>query len=212
MGNRRNLPEEMLLHVARQGRLDGPYAVFMSIAGVLAAVGMLTNSVPVLIGSMVVAPAFAPLSLVAFGMVAGQWRLALRGLGTALLGLGLAVGAAMLTTWVLNMTGVLDAETNLWENPLLEERVRPGWYSMVAAFAAGIAGTLATLKDKMDTMVGTVAALALVPAGGAAGIALLSSDPLRSLGGVVLLAINMALIIACGILVLVVMGPRQAEG
>jgi uncharacterized hydrophobic protein (TIGR00271 family) len=209
--NRRNIPEELLLHVAKRAQLDGSYIAFMSMAGILASVGMLANSVPVLIGSMVVAPAFPPLSLVAFGAVAGQWKLALRGLGTALLGLGLAVGFAVLTTWTLNWTGVLAQDTNLLSNPLLEERVRPGWYSLVAAFAAGIAGTLATLKDKMDTLVGTVASLALVPAGGAAGIALLSADPLRAMGGVVLLTINVGLIIATGILVLVVAGPRHTQ-
>lgn len=44
---------------------------------------MLTNSVPVLIGAMIVAPVFLPLALVTFALVAGHWRLALRGLGTA---------------------------------------------------------------------------------------------------------------------------------
>lgn len=211
MPPRRNIREEKVLEVAEKARLDGAYLLFMATAGILAAVALLANSVPVLIGSMIVAPAFPPLVLVAFASVAGQWRLALRGLGTALLGLLVAVGFAMLTTWLLNKTGVLSEQASLFDNPLLEERVRPGWYSIVAAFAAGLAGTLATLKDKLDTLVGTVAALALVPAGGAAGIALLSADPLRALGGLVLLVINVGLIIACGILLLVVAGRRYEE-
>lgn len=208
MTSRRNISQEHLLHVARKAELTASYVVFMCTSGVLASVAMLTNSVPVLIGAMVVAPAFPPLALVAFAVVAGQWRLALRGLGTAWLGIALAVGFTLLTTWALNWTGVLAENANLLDNPLLEERVRPGWYSIVAAFAAGITGTVATLEDKLDTMVGTVAALALVPAGSAAGIALLSADPLRALGGLVLLLINVGLIIACGILVLVVAGRR----
>lgn len=212
MSGRRNIQEEYLLHVAKRATLDGSYIVFMATSGVLAAVAMLANSVPVLIGAMVVAPAYPPLALVAFGLVAGQWRLALRGLGTAVLGLGVAVCLAMVTAWVLRLTGVLAPDSSAIDHPLLEERLRPGWYSVVAAFAAGIAGTLATLKDKMDTLVGTMAALALVPAGSAAGIALLSGATLRAMGGLVLLGINVGLIIACAILVLVVVGPRQQEG
>lgn len=208
MSHRRNIHHERLLHVVKKAELTASYAVYMCTSGVLASVAMLTDSVPVLIGAMVVAPAFPPLVLVAFSVVAGQWRLALRGLGTALLGIVLAVVCTVLTTWLLNWTGVLAENTNLLANPLLEERVRPGWYSIVAAFAAGITGTVATLEDKLDTMIGTVAALALVPAGSAAGIALLSSDPMRALGGLVLLLINMGLIIACGILVLVVAGTH----
>jgi uncharacterized hydrophobic protein (TIGR00271 family) len=211
VAGRRNIREEKVLQVAEKARLDGAYVLFMAIAGILAAVALLANSVPVLIGSMIVAPAFPPLAMVAFCMVAGQWRLALRALGTALLGLAVAVGFGVLTTWVLQLAGVLEVQGSLFDNPLLEERVRPGWYSVAAAFAAGTAGTLATLKDRLDALVGTVAALALVPAGCAAGIAFLYDDPLRMRGGLVLLAINVGLIIACGILVLVVAGRRYEE-
>lgn len=206
MGGRRNISEEKVLEVAQKARLDGAYLVFMATSGMLASVAMLANSVPVLIGAMVVAPAYPPLAMVAFGVVAGQWNLVLRALGTALLGLSVAVGFAALTTWLLDLVGVLTVDGSLFDRPLLEERVRPGWYSVVAAFAAGTAGTLATLKEKLDALVGTVAALALVPAGSAAGIAFLSGAPMRTLGGLVLLAINVGLIIACGILVLVVAG------
>jgi uncharacterized hydrophobic protein (TIGR00271 family) len=206
VAGRRNIREEKILEVAEKAALDGSYIFFMAVAGILASVALLAHSVPVLIGAMIVAPAFPPLAMVSFCVVAGQWKLALRALGTALLGLGVAMGFAVLTTWVLAQAGILDVKGSLFNNPLLEERVRPGWYSVTAAFAAGTAGTLATLKDKLDTLVGTVAALALVPAGGAAGIAFLSDDPLRMLGGLVLLAINMGLIIASGILVLVVAG------
>ena len=63
---------------------------------------------------------------------------------------------------------------------------------------------------------GTVAALALVPAAAAAGIALLSDAPRRALGGLLLLGMNMALVIAMGIAVLVVLDAhaqrQQATG
>jgi uncharacterized hydrophobic protein (TIGR00271 family) len=183
----------------------------MAVAGVLAAVGLLTNSVPVLIGAMVVAPAFAPLMAFSFGLVGGQVRLGLRGLGTAVLGLAVAVGFATLTTWLLNVSGILTADQNLLQRPLLEERVRPGWYSVVVAAAAGIAGVIAVMQRKKDTLVGIVSSVALVPAGGAAGIALLSGDSTRAFGGLVLLAINVGLIVAMAILVLLVVGKREVR-
>jgi uncharacterized membrane protein len=109
---------------------------------------------------------------------------------------------------------VIPPETNLLNKPLLEERVHPGWYSIAAAFAAGVVGTLALTKQKTDTLVGTVAALALVPAGAAAGIAFMSHDPLRGLGGLLLLGINVVLIIAMSLIVLLIVGrsgPRETE-
>ena len=70
--------------MAEQATLSASYLVFMATAGVLAAVALLTNSVPVLVGSMVVAPALAPLALISFALVGRKPRLALRGLGVAL--------------------------------------------------------------------------------------------------------------------------------
>jgi uncharacterized membrane protein len=85
----------------------------MAMAGVLAGVALLTDSVPILVGSMVIAPALPPLALVGFALVGGRPPLALRGLGVGLLGLLVATICAMLATWVLNITNVIPPETNL---------------------------------------------------------------------------------------------------
>ena len=50
--------------VSKQAQLTSSYLVFMAMAGILAAVALLTNSIPILIGSMVIAPALPPLGLV----------------------------------------------------------------------------------------------------------------------------------------------------
>lgn len=179
----------------------------MATAGILAAVALLTNSVPILIGSMVIAPALPPLGLVSLAVVAKKPRLALEGLKTAFLGFLIAMICAMVTTWLLNLTNVLPAETNLINKELLEERVKPGWYSVIAAIAAGISGTIALVKQKTDTLVGVVAALALVPAIAAAGIAFLSKNPTMGFGGLFLLAINVGFIILSGVLTIMIMRP-----
>lgn len=192
--------------IGEEVRLDGSYLVLMSVSGILSAVALLTNSVPVLIGSMVVAPALPPFGLIAFALVAGRIGEAARGLGIGLAGLGIAIVGAIATTWLMNVTGVLPEDVNLLDKGLLEERVRPGWYSVVAALAAGVAGMLALAQRKTDTIVGVVAALALVPAVGAAGIAFLSDDPVRAFGGFALLAINVACLVASGVVTLVILG------
>lgn len=197
--------------VSKQAKLTTSYLVFMATSGVLAAVALLTNSVPILIGSMVIAPALPPLGLVSLAIVAKQPKLALKGLTTALLGFLIAMVCAMLTTWILNTTHVIPVETNLINKELLEERVKPGWYSVIAAAAAGISGAVALVKQKTDTLVGVVAALALVPAIAAAGIAFLSKDPAMGFGGLFLLAINVGFIIISGVLTVIMLQPEQRD-
>jgi uncharacterized membrane protein len=75
--------------------------------------------------------------------------------------------------------------------------------------AAGLAGVTAQASNKTDTLIGTVAALALVPAAGAAGIALFSPHRARAVGGILLLAINVGLIIAIGLLALLAAAGRK---
>ena len=117
---------EQLDRVAEDARLPPTFLVYMAITGVLAAVALLTSSVPILIGAMVIAPALAPVVLIAFALVAERPRLALSGLLAALAGLTVSTGAAVLTTVLLNTTGVLPPYANLLEKLLLEERVHPG--------------------------------------------------------------------------------------
>lgn len=197
--------------VTKQARLNNSYLVFMATSGVLAAVALLTDSVPILIGSMVIAPALPPLGLVSLAIVAKKPKLALKGLTTALLGFLIAMIFAMLTTCLLNLTNVIPAETNLINKELLAERVKPGWYSVIAAIAAGVSGAIALVKQKTDTLVGVVAALALVPAIAAAGIAFLSKDPVMGFGGLFLLGINVGFIIISGVLTIIIMRPEQRD-
>lgn len=197
--------------ITDQAELSTSYLVFMAMAGVLAAVALLTNSVPILIGSMVIAPALPPLGLVSLAIVVRKPHLALQGLTTAFLGFAIAMVFAMLTTWILNATQVIPAETNLIDKELLAERVKPGWYSVIAAVAAGISGAIALVKQKTDTLVGVVAALALVPAIAAAGIAFLSKNPAMGFGGLFLLAINVGFIIISGVLTILILRPERRK-
>ncbi len=160
---------------------------------------------------MVIAPALPPLGLISLAIVTKKPRLALRGLTTAFLGFLIAMVFAMLTTWILNITLVIPAETNLLDKELLDERVRPGWYSVIAAMAAGVSGAIALVKQKTDTLVGVVAALTLVPAIAAAGIAFLSKNPLMGFGRIFLLAINVIFIIISGVLTIILLRPEQRE-
>lgn len=211
MSSSKGVSDEVLERVFELSDFDASYILLMATAGILSAVALLTNSIPVLIGSMVIAPAFAPLALVSLAVVNRRSDLAWEGFVTAVLGLSIAMSAALVVTWFLTTARVLPPEAELLNKTLLQERVSPGWYSVVTAIAAGIAGIIALTERKVDTLVGVVAALALVPAGVAGAIAFLSEDPIRGWGGIALLGINVALIVVSGILTLLFFQPDEQE-
>lgn len=203
--------EKTIKQIETQSRLTLTYLIFMAIGGILAAVAILTDSVPILIGAMVIAPALPPLNLVAFAFVCGKPKLALRGLCTGIVGILVATALAMFTTLVLDLTNVIPPEIEAMDKWLLEERVQSGWYSVTAAFAAGIAGTIALAKQEHDRLVGVVAALALVPSSAAAGISLMSGDLSQCFGGIKLLGTNIVCIVVSGIVTLIIIKPDRRD-
>lgn len=202
------LDDETLRQTSSQVELSWSFLLYMTCSGALAAVALLSSSVPILIGSMVVAPLMPPLALVPFALSAGRRAEAWRGLSTASAGLLVAFVAAWLTTVVMGVAGVVAAEAVLLDKPLLEERLRPGWWSMAAAVAAGLAGTTAQAHAKTDAIIGAVASLALVPAVGASAIALFAGARDLALGGALLLAMNVSLLVGMGILAVLVSAGR----
>ena len=204
--------EETVQRVVALSAFNGSYVVLMATAGVLSAIALLTNSVPVLIGSMIIAPALPPLALISFGIVNRDADLAFDGAISAVLGLCISMAAAVVVTALLNVIQVLPSEASLLDRDLLQERVSPGFYSVVTAVAAGIAGMIALTERKTDTLVGVVAALALVPAAVAGAIAFLSEDPVRGWGGIALLAINVVLIVLSGVLTLLFYAAVNSDG
>ncbi|MEX2549312.1 MAG: DUF389 domain-containing protein [Nitriliruptoraceae bacterium] len=196
--------DDALGYVVAQAALSPRYIIYMTLSGVLAGVALLSNSVPILVGSMIIAPVLPPVALIAFGVVHRRSSLAVRGAAVAVLGLGAAAVAAIVVGLLMRVTEVIPPGTELLAKPLLEERVSPGWWSLAAALAAGVAGVVALTEKKTDTLIGSVAALALVPAAAAAGLAALAGDMDRTLGGLLLLGMNLAIIVAMGIVVLAV--------
>lgn len=203
------LDGEALDKTASQVAASGSYLLYMASSGVLAAVALLSSSVPVLIGAMIIAPLMPPLALVPFALVAGKPSEAIRGMRVALVGLALAFVAAWMITAVMDVLGVIPAEVVLLDKPLLQERLRPGWWSMAAAVAAGLAGTVAQAHAKTDTIIGTVASLALVPAVGATALALFAGAWRPALGGALLLVLNVGLIVAMGIVAVLAVAGRR---
>ncbi|MFP4012445.1 MAG: DUF389 domain-containing protein [Chitinispirillaceae bacterium] len=196
---RRKSKQKYELDIEAQTKFNLLYIALMSSSGILASVAFLVNSIPLLIGSMVVAPVMPPLVLISIGMANGNYRNILKGLALTFSGLTIALAFSVGTTWLLSFTGLNPANLDL--PPMLIERVTPGWYSLVAALAAGTAGALAVSHQKQDTLVGAVASIALVPTVAGTGIAILLTDWQNVLGGLGMLGINVGAIVFMGWLV-----------
>lgn len=188
---------------------DGPdsrrrivrFVVLMSFSSIIAATGVITDSVAVVIGAMLIAPLMTPLMAVAVSMVMGWPTRLARSTGVALLGIGIAIGIGMLLGEVL--PAVIDTSTNTQ----IVSRTSPTTLDLVIALAAGAAGAYGLSRpDVSDSLPGVAIAISLVPPLSVAGIAYSQGDAESGTGALLLFATNMLAIIIMGGITFIITG------
>ena len=198
--------EEMGFLLRRETNLGVNYLALMALAGAVAAVGLWTDALHVVIGAMVVAPGFEPLLRLTLGFVGGPRVLATRGAGSTLAGyLALALGAG-LTLLVLK---TVDSGTppDLAQRSLVRYWTTLTPAGIVLSIIASAAGALVVVTQRSVLTVGVMIALALIPGMSIASMALVAGDPQLAVQGLVRWAVDALAVVAVGA---VVVGLKQA--
>jgi uncharacterized hydrophobic protein (TIGR00271 family) len=182
--------------------LDGPFLTFMALAAVIATVGLLTGSVVLLIGAMIVGPDFGPLVGICFAIVERNARRALHALATLTIGLATVSITAWLATEIAVQTGLAAAT---FDEPVLTTFVsHPNRWSVVIALAAGGAGMLTVATQKSGALVGVLVSVTTIPAAAHAGLSAAYRDWEAVEGSLLQLLANVACIAVAGVVTLVV--------
>lgn len=194
--------EEMEVMSGRASNMTRDTLVLMAVSGFIAAFGIATQALHVVIGAMVVAPGFLPLTRIGLGLAAGRQSLVCGLRDTGLGYLALAVGAGL--AWLVlagQASPVLGREpaylepgvlVRYWSQPTLEA-------ALVSA-AAAVAGALLVASNRSALTGGVMIALALIPAAVLSCLAVFDGD--YQLAGQALgrWSIEVVLVVACGYL------------
>ena len=134
----------------------GPTIYILFAAVVIASVGLNVNSIPVIIGAMLVSPLMSPIIGFGMGLGTNDTKLLLRSLKN--LGIMFAISLIASTLYFL----VTPLET---DNPTeLLARTNPSIYDVMIAFFGGVAGILELSRKEKGTVISGVAiATALMP-------------------------------------------------
>lgn len=134
----------------------GPTVYILFAAIVIASVGLNVNSIPVIIGAMLVSPLMSPIIGFGMGLGTNDTKLLLRSLKN--LGIMFVISLVASTLYFL----VTPLET---DNPTeLLARTNPSIYDVMIAFFGGVAGILELSRKEKGTVISGVAiATALMP-------------------------------------------------
>ena len=193
--------EQVASQTSESAELSGSFLLFMVIATLLAAVGILTDSAILVIGAMVVGPEFGPIAEFAWLWWLADRISAKRSLVALLVGFPLGVAAAYAMTELLVWTGIAP-QAFAAEHPQTLFISRPDAYSAIVALLAGAAGMISLTTSKSGALIGVLISVTTIPAAGNVAVAAAYGNQHELYGALAQLGINLAMLIVSGILTL----------
>lgn len=197
--------DQVVATADEESRLTLTFCAFLTIATLLAAMAIVTDSAVLLIGGMVMGPEFSPLAGIALGLVHGHRGIIRHSLKA--LGIGFAVATLLTIVFCLALRGLgwADVGDLLAERPATGFITRPDRWSFPVAFIAGVAGMLALTSSKSASLVGVFISVTTVPAAAAFALGVAFGDGADSARSVLQLGINVAGILLAAVLTLLVL-------
>jgi uncharacterized hydrophobic protein (TIGR00271 family) len=191
-------------------RFSARYAVFMAIAGIIAAFGVITQNSVLIVGAMALAPDLTPLTATSVGLVGRRWRLAGRGLLTLVVGYAFTVLAALMTSSFLRVTHQLPAGYAL-QIVSVEAVATYSLMIVIIAFAAGVAGIFA-FETKAGAAVGVAISVTTIPAAAYIGASIGVRQTTNTTEALIMLAVNVLMLLlgaSAGLMVQLAVGRRR---
>ena len=134
----------------------GPNVYILFVAIIIASVGLNVNSIPVIIGAMLISPLMGPITGLGLGLGTNDRGLVLFSIKNLLVMVGISLLAATLYFMLTPLE--IDNPTELLA------RTRPTIYDVFIALFGGLAGVLETARKEKGTVISGVAiATALMP-------------------------------------------------
>jgi len=190
--------EEVEAHTQEKVELSASFLAFMVVVTLIAAVGILTDQLILIIGAMVVGPEFGPLAGFCVALVHKRGDLVRRSLTALMVGFPLAIAACLLLTILLDATSLIPGDFSQDGHPFTEFISNPDHFSVIVAALAGIAGVLSLTSMKSGALVGVLISVTTIPAAANIGVAAALGDS-EVAGAAAQLGINLAAIVLAGV-------------
>ncbi len=163
--------EQVEARAREESVLSASYLIFMSIAAMIAAVGILLDSPILVIGAMVVGPDYGPLAAVCVAVVRHRRTDAMTAARTVVVGLSVAALAALAGTLLLRILHLAPDEYDITERVLTSFISRPDGMAAFVAVLAGVVGMLSLTEGRSGALIGVLVSVTTIPAVGNIGAA-----------------------------------------
>jgi NADH dehydrogenase len=182
--------EEIDARIRSGGRYPPSWFVLLVIAGLIAAVGLLTNSQILIVGAMVVGPEYGAIVAGAYGVMRREHDLVARSAVALALGFVLAIVAALLLGLMVRAAGLEPKAFELGIRPVSHLINTPDWFSFIVAVLAGVVGVVSLTEARASTLIGVFISVTTIPAAADLGVSTAFGSGSEALGSLEQLLLN----------------------
>ncbi|MFI1888449.1 DUF389 domain-containing protein [Streptomyces jumonjinensis] len=194
--------EEVEARIRAQGTYLPSFYVYLVIAGVIGAVGIITNSQILIVAAMVVGPEYGAITSVALGIDRGNRTRIRQGLIALTAGFSLAVLVTFLFSWAIRSLDLQPKAFDLGIRPVSSLIDAPNVFSVVVAVLAGIVGIVSLTQARTSALLGVFISVTTIPAAADIGVSCAFSSWREARGSLAQLLLNIVLLIVVGVLML----------
>lgn len=198
--------DELIGRTREEATLSVTFVLFLTLACLLTAIGVVTDSTVTVVGAMVLGPEFGPLAALSVALVQRRMALARRAAVALVVGFPIAMAITAIATWAAESLGwiTLDSVAHVEEVDFI---FRVGPVSFMVALLAGAAGMLSLVSARSAGLVGVFISVYTVTAAGFAVVAATVGAWDVAAKSALQLVVNLVGIVLAGVLVLV-LRPR----
>jgi uncharacterized hydrophobic protein (TIGR00271 family) len=190
---------EMVEAVIHQGEAYAPsFYALLAIAGLIGAVGILTNSQILIVGAMVVGPEYNAIIGVALGITKRNRTEIRDGLLALFWGFLAAVVLTLLFGLSVRASGKTPAQYLEGVRPVSDLINTPNIFSVIVAVLAGIVGVVSLTESRANALIGVFISVTTIPAAADLGVSMAYSSWSEARGSALQLLLNVGLLILVG--------------
>jgi uncharacterized hydrophobic protein (TIGR00271 family) len=194
--------EEVAARTSDDSTFSVSFGVLMVLAGIIAAIAVVTNNPVLVVGAMIVSPDYGPMAALSVALMNRAYRQARQSFRALALGFPLAALAAFLLTLAARGLGRIPAAYLAGQRPLTGLLIGANLGAFVVAFVAGAAGIIALGRAKSGAVVGVLVSITTIPAASNVGVALAMGDLSEAGRSLLILLVNLAGLLAGGVVTL----------
>jgi uncharacterized hydrophobic protein (TIGR00271 family) len=185
-------------------RAGGEYPLsfygLLIIAGLIGAVGILTNSQILIVAAMVVGPEYGAIMATALGFDKGDRHAVRQGLAALAAGFALAVLATLIFGLLIRWSGETPRLYEAGVRPVSDLINSPNVFSVIVAVLAGAVGVISLTESRANAIIGVFISVTTIPAASDMGLSVAYGSWSEARGSTFQLLLNVVLLVTVGAL------------